>query len=107
MAYSEALDERISQITILWDGTKKKMFGGVCHLLGGNMVAGVWRDHLILRLGEQGAARALEEPHVRAFDVTGLPMKGWVMVAPEGYGGEALERWLEQAREFVETLPPK
>jgi len=34
-------------------------------------------------------------------------MKGWVIVSPKGYEGEALDSWLERARLFVSTLPPK
>jgi hypothetical protein len=35
-------------------------------------------------------------------------MKGWVMVLDEGFDTDSkLEAWLNQAREFVETLPPK
>ena len=60
------------------------MFGGVCHLLHGNMVAGVWKEFLILRLGEDAADFARELPHVRPFDITGRPMKGWVMIEPAG-----------------------
>ena len=34
-------------------------------------------------------------------------MKGWVMVSPDGYAGTALSDWLDRARTFVSTLPPK
>lgn len=40
--------------------------------------------------------------------LTGRPMKGFVYVAgPHGGTDERLERWLQLARAFVETLPPK
>lgn len=92
-----------------WRGAEsKKMFGGVCHLLNGQMLCGEWKDYLILRLGEKGAAEALGTKHVRPFDITGRPMKGWVMVSKEGFeDDEILREWLNKAREFVETLPPK
>jgi len=85
------------------------MFGGVCHLLNGNMVCGVYKDCLILRLGEENGNKALALPHVRSFDITGKPMmKGWVMVEPEGIQADHdLARWLNQAKEFVSSLPPK
>jgi hypothetical protein len=35
------------------------MFGGVCHLLNGNMFCGAYKDYLILRLGETVAKEAL------------------------------------------------
>ena len=109
MAYDEQLDARIAAAISGWeDVSSRKMFGGVCHLLHGNMVAGVWKDFLILRLGEDAANFARELPHVRPFDITGRPMKGWVMIEPAGVRTNAqLKKWLEQARAFVETLPPK
>lgn len=109
MAYSEVLDNRIRSIVAQWENTAaKKMFGGVCHLMNGNMVGGVYKDYLILRLGVPRAEAALGQAHVRPFDTTGRPMKGWVMVAEEGIkDDEALAGWLDQAREFVAELPPK
>ena len=84
------------------------MFGGVCHLLSGNMLCGVYQDFMVLRLGEEGAASALQRKHVRVFDITGRPMKGWVMVEEKGFRTEkGLREWLEEARTFVGRLPPK
>lgn len=78
MPYDEDLELRILAVVDDWPGTAaKKMFGGVCHLLRGNMFCGVWRDYLILRLGEEGARSALEQPGTKPLDVTGRPMKGW------------------------------
>ena len=59
------------------------MFGGVGFLLHGNMLVGVWKDALIARLGPADGEAALSEPRVRAFDVTGRPMNGLVLVDPE------------------------
>ena len=109
MAYDEKLNARIGDVVSGWEGsTSRKMFGGVCHLLRGNMVAGVWKEFLILRLGEDAANFARELPYVRPFDITGHPMTGWVMVEPAGVRSAAqLNKWLEQARSFAESLPPK
>jgi len=49
------------------------------------MFCGVYKDYLILRLGEKQAEDALESPHVRPFDITGKPMKGWVMMSKGGF----------------------
>ena len=83
------------------------MFGGTCHLIHGNMACGVYKEFLILRLGEARASEALRQPHASPFDITGRPMKGWIMIAPAGYHGDLLWPWLDQARGFAETLPPK
>ncbi|MBI5572374.1 MAG: TfoX/Sxy family protein [Desulfomonile tiedjei] len=108
MAYSESLDERIFQTVSTWENVgRKKMFGGVCYLLNGNMLCGVYKDYLILRLGEKEAAEAKKASFVRDFDITGRPMKGWVMVEEKGFAGAKLDKWLKKARLFVETLPKK
>ena len=107
MPYSETLDSRIVSVLSGWGATRKKMFGGTCHLINGNMICGVYKDSLVLRLGEEQGRKALKEPHVRPFDVTGKPMKGWVMVEKDGFEGQFLDQWLEKARMFAESLPSK
>jgi TfoX/Sxy family transcriptional regulator of competence genes len=108
MAYSKALDKRIIEIISGWDNlVPKEMFGGVCYLLNGNILCGVYEDYLILRLGEEEAAITLQNPGVRAFDITGRPMKGWVMVEERACAGKWLEEWLNKARAFVAGLPEK
>ncbi len=109
MAYDKDLEKRIDRIVSRWpDTASKKLFGGVCHLINGNMVGGVYQTYLILRLGEEGAWEALKQPFARQFDVTGKPMKGWVMIEGKGVASDKdLQAWLKKARKFVETLPAK
>lgn len=109
MPYNAQIEDRIQKIIAGWDNTaRKKMFGGICHLLNGNMFCGVYEDFLILRLGEEQGGLALEQSHVRPFDITGRPMKGWVMVAVDGFKTDGeLTDWLNQARQFADSLPPK
>ena len=84
------------------------MFGCVCFLLDGNALAGAWKDRLIARLGPDEGEAALREPHVRAFDVTGRPMRNWVLVEPPGVeGDDQLRAWVGRATKFVRTLPRK
>ena len=109
MPYNENIEIRIKHLVSGWTNTaSKKMFGGICHLLNGNMFCGVHKDFLILRLGPDNAENALKLPHVRPFDITGKPMKGWVMVAEDGFkSDDELKQWLDQTRRFAETLPSK
>jgi len=84
------------------------MFGGICFLLSGNMCCGVTTSELMLRLGPDGAASALEEPHTRAMDFTGRPMKSMVYVEPEGYEHQDdLESWVALSADFAASLPAK
>jgi len=107
MPYDQELDDRLLKAVAGWGATRKKAFGGTCHLLNGNMLCGVHKDYLILRLGPEEAERALARPHVKPFDMTGKPMKGWIMVEKAGLSDQALQQWLAEARSFVATLPPK
>ncbi len=109
MPYNKQIESRIEKTIAGWKNTDhKNMFGGVCHLLNGNMFCGVNKDFLILRLGEENGNKALALPHVRPFDITGKPMKGWVMVEQDGFQTDYdLESWLNQAKEFANSLPPK
>ena len=107
MPYNEAIDLSVTSIISDWGTTRKKMFGGTCHILNGNMLCGVYKDYLILRLGENQANDALNRNHVKPFDITGKPMKGWVMVEAAGFEGPLLSQWLRKAKKFVESLPPK
>jgi len=107
MPYDERLDARVSALVNEWGLTRRKMFGGTCYMRSGNMLCGVYRDSLILRLGEEGATAALDRPHTSPFDITGKPMTGWVMVEKSGLDEQALRTWLLCAQRFVDTLPPK
>jgi hypothetical protein len=109
MPYSKSLAARIRDGLAARSGVvEKRMFGGVAFLLRGNMLVGAWNDSLIARLGPDEGAKALAEPHVGPFDVTGRPMKGWVMVEPDGIDSDSqLRDWIERAVEFVRTLPAK
>jgi TfoX/Sxy family transcriptional regulator of competence genes len=109
MAFSESLALRIRQVLGHHRGVvEKKMFGAVGFLLNGNMCVGVWKNSLIVRLDAQDSESTLNEPNVVAFDITGRPMKGWVMIEPDGIESEKqLNTWVQRAMEFVKTLPAK
>src|SRR5437773_12015990 len=109
MAFDESLAARIRDTLARKKNIEeKKMFGGVGFLLNGNMLVGVWKDSLIVRLGPDEGDEALKEPHVKEFDITGRPMKGWVLVEPEGVeGDDQLAGWIQRAVKFVGALPAK
>lgn len=109
MPFSHALADRIRRLLGQGRGiAEKKMFGGLCFLLDDKMLVGIMGSSLIARLGPDEAAKALQESDVREFDATGRPMKGWVVVEPDGLETDRqLQSWLERAIRFVEALPTK
>lgn len=109
MAYDMDLAERVQSIIDGYEGVKqKKMFGGVCWTLHGNMCVGIHRSDLVVRVGITMAEQLLNDEHARPMDITGRPMKGWLFVSLEGCGSdEELAQWVHHATDFVRTLKRK
>lgn len=109
MPFDESLAARIRTVLARKKNIEeKKMFGGTCFLLHGNLLVGVWKDALIARVGPDIGKTALKEPFVREFDITGRPMRNWVLVEPTGIKDhDQLSGWIERAMKFVKTLPKK
>lgn len=108
MAYDQGLADRVR--AALPQGvavTERQMFGGLAFMLDGHMACGIVQDALMVRLGPEGADRALDQPHVRPMDFTGRPMKGMVFVEPAGLHGNALRHWVGAAATYARSLPPK
>jgi TfoX/Sxy family transcriptional regulator of competence genes len=109
VAYDETLAERVRDVISVRDGfSERKMFGGIGFMVGGNMACGVSGDELMVRLDPEEAEKALAEEHVRVFDMTGRPMKGWILVAPEATASDQeLAGWVDAGADFAASLPPK
>ncbi len=109
MPYSLKLEEKIDAASKRWkDVEKKKMFGGVCYLIKGNMAFGIYKDFLIVRMDKAMGEESLKARHVKPFDITGKPMAGWIMVQEEGWSKQiALENWINMGKKFALSLPEK
>ena len=109
MAFDETLAARIRQALARKKNVEeKKLFGCACFLLGGNVLVGVWKESLLARVGPDGYEDALLEPHVKEFDITGRPMRNWVLVEPAGVeDDDQLGGWIQRAVKFVGSLPAK
>ena len=109
MAFNEELALRIRQYLGEQTGvTERKMFGGLCFMVHGNMLGGVMGDEIIVRVGADRYEDALKQPHAREMDFTGRPMRGFIVVASEGIDSdERLNEWVQQGVQFATSLPPK
>ena len=109
MAFNEELALRIRQSLGEQTGvTERKMFGGLCFMVHGNMLGGVMGDEIIVRVGAERYKDALKQPHAREMDFTGRPMRGFVVVASEGIASdERLNEWVQRGAQFATSLPPK
>lgn len=87
--------------------TEKKMFGGYCWMLHGNMLCGVEVGRFMFRVGKAFEAEALARPGAEPMDITGRPMSGFVWVQEDCAKGPALRAWIDFATRYVGTLPRK
>ena len=109
MAYSEGLAKRLRGLLRgKYDFTEKKMFGGLCFMINGNMFCGVLKDNMIVRVGKEAYEDTLAKPNVHPMDFTGRPLRGFVYIEPEGYSTkQLLLKWIDQGIKFASSLPPK
>lgn len=107
LAYDEELDARVAEVVTPWGATRKTMFGGTGYMLNGHLLGGVYKQRLLVRLSVEEGAEALAEPDTAPFDMMPHPMPGWVTIGTEGAAGDGLRCWLERARTYAESLPPK
>ena len=126
MAYDLTLTERVRAQLQGIPFVEKKMFGGVGFLIGGNSPAlpstrgrgkcapgasvscGVYKDDLVVRVEPEKHTALLKKPHARPFDITGRPMKGWLLVEPDGLRtATQLIAWVRESIEFASSLPRK
>jgi TfoX/Sxy family transcriptional regulator of competence genes len=88
--------------------SERKMFGGLCFMLHGNMFAGMESERVMLRVGACRFEAALARPGAGPMDFTGRPMTGFVFVDSSAVESDvSLHNWLQEAIGYVETLPPK
>ena len=87
--------------------TEKKMFGGMCFLLRGNMLCGTGKDKFMFRVGKDQHTAAMKRPGAKPMDITGRVMLGFLWVDPARCDAKALRRWLAMAVAYVDKLPAK
>lgn len=72
------------------------------------MACGVNKDNLIVRIDPEKQNALLKKPHAKPFDLTGRPMKGWLVIEAEGCKTDKqLSEWVKEGTTFALTLPPK
>ena len=113
MAYDEKLAQRFRDSLRDTKGvTEKRMMGGLCLLVNGNMLGGVdkaksGRDRFMFRVGKDNEADALSRPGVSIVDMGGKRLGGLVFVEAAACDKTALKEWIAMALGFVGRLPSK
>jgi TfoX/Sxy family transcriptional regulator of competence genes len=109
MGFDETLAGRVRKELAGRKGVvEKRMFGGVAFLLDGNMSVGIHKDELVVRVAPEETDAALREAGTRLFDLTGRPMKGWILVGGAGIADErSLTAWVARGAAYAASLPKK
>jgi len=110
MPFDEKLADRIrTLLSPRRDVVEKKMFGGLCFMVNGQMCCGLTSTDMMVRVGRDAYDAALARKHARPMDFTGKPLVGMIYVSPEGLRTRAaLASWVDLGVAFVTTTkPPK
>ena len=88
--------------------SEKRMFGGTCFLINGNMVSGTMKASALFRVGKANDAAALTVPGSYGMEQGGRRMAGFVELPIEDCADDARRGQLSaMALAFARTLPPK
>ena len=106
-----ALDEELNQrLRDLLDGlpglSEKRMMGGLCFLVDGNMIGAARREksgnaHFMFRVGKDN------EEEARPMEHGGRRMGGFIWLDEDAATPEAMRALTSLSVSFVTTLPPK
>lgn len=109
MAYDEGLAQLMRDDLADRPGiAEKKMFGGICFLLDGNMVCGVHKGGGMFRVGKEREAAALAIEGAGEMTFTGRRMSGMVDVSEDCLSDEdARAALMALALANAAALPPK
>lgn len=110
MPYDETLANKIRDgLKNKRNITEKKMFGGLCFLLNGNMLCGAdHKSQLMIRTDPETYETELKHKHAHIMDFTGRPMKGMLYIHPDGTKRrDSIQKWLNKAIDYVKKLPKK
>ncbi|MVS98574.1 TfoX/Sxy family protein [Devosia marina] len=107
---SEELADRIRDLLAPGENIREqKMFGANAFMSNGNMLVAPMKDgSLLVRVGKEGMDEALTKDGASVMAMGGRTMGGFVVVSGDALEDDfALGEWLDRARAFVRTLPPK
>ncbi len=84
MAYDEKIATRVRKALARKKTDERKMFGGIAFMLNGHMCCGISDDKVVLRLGNEGAAAALEESDIGRWTSPASRSGAW-FTSPKAY----------------------
>lgn len=92
--------------------SEKRMMGGICFFLNGNMLGGGRRhrdgiSRFMFRVGKDQEQKALTDPAASSVIHGGRKLGGFIHVNEEDCSDEELLTWLSMCLQHAASLPPK
>jgi TfoX/Sxy family transcriptional regulator of competence genes len=110
MAYDDDLAARIRALVgDRPDLTKKKMFGGLAFLIGGNMaIAASGLGGILVRVDPEESDALVATTPAELMEMRGRTMAGWLRIDTAAVADDnALAEWVERGVGYAASLPPK
>ena len=113
MPVDEALNNRMRDALAAHVGiSEKRMMGGLCFFLNGNMLSGARRHkdgigRYMFRVGKANETQALRDPTAQQVIHGTRKLGGFVRVDADDCDDADLQRWLHLCLEHAAALPAK
>ncbi len=113
MAVDEQLNAQFRKALGPLDGlSERKMMGGMCFMLNGNMIGGADRTkdgegRFMFRVGKDNDAAGSSLPGAQPMIQGGRRMSGLFFVPEDDCTPDVMTQWLALAIEFAQALPKK
>jgi hypothetical protein len=92
--------------------SEKRMMGGLCLLVNGNMIGGIDRtrngaDRFMFRVGKANESWALKQKGAAVVEMGGRRIGGFIFVDAKACTSRTFPKWIAMALDYVNTLPEK
>jgi TfoX/Sxy family transcriptional regulator of competence genes len=104
VAHSEELAERVRRHLAGRDVVEKRMFGSLCFMLDGAMVACAGPDALLCRLRPADAADLVDRGLGRPMVMRGQPSDSYIHIDEDLLTDDVFVEWLDKAVELNHEL---
>jgi TfoX/Sxy family transcriptional regulator of competence genes len=102
------LEDRLSNALGAFVTERKRMFGGLCFMLNGNMLMGTFRGGLMARVSKDTHDEAMRIPGASAMTMKDRVMEGFILIEAGAVEDDAaLQKWVDMALAYNATLPAK
>lgn len=102
------LEDRLTKALTAHKPIAKRMFGGTCFMVRGNMLVGTFRGGMMARVAKEEHADTVKLPGASAMEMKGKVMEGFILIDAKSVESDAaMKRWIDMALAYNATLPAK